>query len=268
MTTLTKPDAVRKQDQVASLQEELNDLRLQLRQAQKLATVGTMAAMVAHEFNNILTPIINYAQQAQHNPSLTQKAITYAATGGRRATDICNAILRLTSDAVTTAADVDLGELIHETLNAMAREPRQDGITLTVDMPAGMKITTRRVELQQVILNLLINARTAVLAKSGPRLIRIELSRSRGRVMLKVSDNGVGIPAENLDRIFMPFFSTRSPASREGNGHGLGLTICRDIVNGLGGQISVQSEPGNGATFTVSLPVVPKAALSRSPGKA
>ncbi len=242
-------------DQLAKLQGQVAALRAQLARAQRLATMGTMTAMVAHEFNNILTPIINYAQLAKVNPSLATKAIDRAADGGRRATSICNAILGMARDTTAEMAPVKLRELIDDTLCAMAREPQKDGIELVLDVPADFTLVARRVELQQVLLNLLINARSAVMGKpGGMRRIAITARREGDRAVLGVQDNGVGIPSENHQQIFEPFFTTKAQADDDG-GSGLGLAICKQIITDMGGDISVQSEPGDGAHFTLSIPI-------------
>ncbi len=242
------------QEQLDKLQHEVQSLREQLRHAQRLATVGTMTAMVAHEFNNILTPIINYAQMAQNNPALSGKAIAKAADGGQRASDICKALLGMTRDSCRPAP-VDLSQLAAETLRAMVRDPRKDGIEIVTDIPADLCVTARKVELQQVLLNLLINARTAVLTQGGTcKRIAIAARRHGAWVVLSVKDSGVGIAPENLPRIFEPFFTTSSSQDDGPGGHGLGLAICREIIADAGGEISVQSTPGQGAAFTVRLP--------------
>lgn len=240
-------------EQLERLRREVDALRQQLRRAQRLATVGTMTAMVAHEFNNILTPIINYAQLAQSNPALSGKAIARAADGGRRASHICQAILGI-SRQDEAPREAGLRELIDETLAAMARDPKKDGIELVVQVPANLALCTRRVEFQQVLLNLLINARRAVLDKAPPRRIEILGAKKAGRVALQVADTGVGIPPENLDKIFQPFFTTQQSPDKNSRGHGLGLAICKDIVTSLGGEITVRSKLGKGSTFTVLLP--------------
>ena len=165
-STQVSPGTQTYPQQLATLNAEVASLREQLRRAQRLAAVGTMTAMVAHEFNNILTPIINYARMARTNPKFTGKAIDRAADGGERATNICKAILGLTGQE-TQAGPVSVAELICETLAAMGREPAKDGIELVLAAPPDLTICTRRVELGQVLLNLVINARAAVLAKAG-----------------------------------------------------------------------------------------------------
>ena len=241
-------------EQLTRLQGEVESLREQLRRAQRLATVGTMTAMVAHEFNNILTPIINYARLARKNPSLVDKALDRAADGGTRASDICQALLGVTRNG-SAQRELNLVQLINETLAAMARDPSKDGIELRLDVPGDLQATARGVELQQVLLNLLVNARTALLGVSGPKRIELSAGRKGSGVVLRVSDNGAGIPPENLQRIFEPFFSTKQ-ASHDGGseGYGLGLAFCREMMTTMGGEISVESAPGQGTTFTLHMP--------------
>jgi signal transduction histidine kinase len=239
---------------ISDLQTENQALRSQLLRSQRLAALGTMTAMVAHEFNNILTPVINYAQMAQKNPSFSGKAVDRAADGGQRATDICKAILGLARDQQATPVTVNVADLVHETILAMGRDFHRDGIDVVLDVPQGLSFRTRKVELQQVLLNLLLNARAAVLAKPGTRRIEISARGILGQLTLTVRDSGVGIPPENLPRIFEPFFTTKSDDGNDGDGHGLGLSICSDILKSLGGRIAAESVPNQGATFTVDLP--------------
>lgn len=240
---------------VAQLRQEVRTLREQLRHTQRLAAVGTMAAMVAHEFNNILTPVINYAQMAQRNPSLVPKAIERAAEGGKRATDICRAILGMARGDRTGIEEVELGALLRQTLLGMARDPRKDAIELVIDAPEPVCILARQVEIQQVILNLLLNARRAVLEASKPRRIEITLGQAAGKALMVIRDTGVGIAPENINRIFLPFFSTAKEAQDEIRGHGLGLTVCQEIIQAMGGDIRVQSTVDQGSCFTVEIPL-------------
>lgn len=241
-------------DQLASLHAEVEALREQLKRAQRLATVGTMTAMVAHEFNNILTPIINYARLAKTNPELVEKAIDRAEDGGERASTICKALLGMTRQESSEPEEVRLSEMIAETLEAIARDPKKDGIEFFLEAQPGLTMVTRRIELQQVILNLVINARAAVLESHGLRHVQVSVKRQGRDVIIKVSDNGVGIPPENRDRIFDPFFTTKAKSGEGLGGHGLGLAVCKDIVTSLGGKIFVKSEKDKGSTFTVRIP--------------
>jgi len=219
-----------------------------------MASVGTMTAMIAHEFNNILTPIINYAQMARRNPSLTGKALVRAADGGQRASAICKAILDMTRKSSEEPEPVNLSELLSDTLQAMARAPMKERIELLVEAPADLVVCVRRVELQQVLLNLLVNARQAVLAVEDQRRIEVVVRRVDGRITISTSDTGVGIPPENMSKIFQPFFTTNNNSDGSGCGYGLGLPLCKEIIESMGGEIDAVSTPGRGSTFTVQLP--------------
>ena len=236
----------------AELQAEVEALRSELHRARRLAAMGTMTAMVAHEFRNILMPLVNYAQVARRSPELAEKAIDRVASGSRRATSICSALLGLTEER-EQPEPVRLAELVRQTLEAMARPPERDGIALSVDVPEDLTLTTRRVELQHVLLNLLINARKALLRSGGDRRLEISAARSEGGVVVRVSDSGPGIAAEHVEHVFEPFYSVGDDGDAE-RGYGLGLAVCREIVTSLGGEISVASRPGEGTAFTLCLP--------------
>ncbi len=234
----------------AQLAEEVRSLREQLARTQRRATVGTMAAMVAHEFNNILTPMSNYARlAADGDEEMRDKAIHHALEGSARATEICRALLDITKNECQTLQKVSLADLLDETISAMGRDFSKDGIRLIRKIPARLKVTTRPAELKQVLLNILLNARAAVMEKGGDKSISISAERSDDRVILRVADTGVGIPPEIKKRIFEPFFTTRDK-----NGSGLGLAVCRQIIKSMKGRLTVRSQLGKGTVFTVSLP--------------
>jgi len=241
------------QQQLDKLRAEVESLQAQLDQANKLATVGTMAAMVAHEFNNILTPIINYARMARSNPALVEKALDRAADGGKRATSICTALLGVVRTPPKASEPVSLQKLVDRTLDAMARRPEKDRIDLSIDVPDELT-TTRPTEVQQVLLNLLLNARTAVLQSAGPRRIAISARLDGDCTVIEVADSGVGIAADEHEKIFQPFHSNCSSAAGDHAGSGLGLAFCKRVLEQLGGSITVASQPGEGAVFTVRLP--------------
>jgi signal transduction histidine kinase len=238
-----------------SLLAENASLRRQLRHAQRLSTVGTMTAMIVHEFNNILTPIINYAVLASSgDPEMVSKAVAKAAEGGQRASDICSALLRMVRAEAGQKAQANLSELVHDALLAMGRDLSKDGIHLTVTIPTSLSLTTRPAELKQVLVNLVLNARWAVLKQGRGESITIS-ARKRGRyVYLSVADTGCGIAPENLCRLFEPFFTTRTGTDDSEKGNGLGLAMCKEIVTDMGGQIRVASQVGKGTTFTLTLP--------------
>ncbi|MHC4715728.1 MAG: sensor histidine kinase [Planctomycetota bacterium] len=240
---------------MSELAAEVDDLRRQLRRAQRLATVGTMAAMVAHEFNNILTPVLNYAQMARRgNDAVREKAIRMAHEGSLQATAICQALLDLTGRGGEKPRKVALATLVAETLTAMARDPSKDSIRMITRVSPAVELWTRPAELKQVLLNLIMNARQAVLRKPRGQSISISALRRSDEVFIRVSDTGVGIPRDDLKRVFEPFFTTQGSS-----GSGLGLAVCRHIVESLNGRMAVRSQVDKGTCFTVVLPLVPKA---------
>ena len=253
MSTATADQIQTHQEQLARLRAEVASLQAQLDQANKLATIGTMTAMVAHEFNNILTPIINYARMARNNPALVGKALDRAADGGKRATSICSALLGTVRAAPEACEPVDLQDLVERTLDAMARRPEKDSIALSIDVPAELS-TTSPVEFQQILLNLLLNARTALMQSAGPRRIAVSARPDGDQILIEVADNGVGIGADQHEKIFQPFHSNYSAVAGSEPGTGLGLAFCRRVLQRLGGSIAVDSQPGEGAVFTVRLP--------------
>lgn len=238
---------------LARLQHEVEALREQLHQAQQLATIGRMAAMVAHEFNNILTPIINYAEMARKNPSLIEKAIYHAAKGGHRATAICNAILGMTRDQDAGPEAVNLLDLVNEIFSILVRDPQKDRIGITVAIDKDLVVPASRIALQQLLVNLIMNAHAALQTRDAPRRIHISARRNGKQVAIAVRDNGEGIVPEDLDKIFQPFYTTRG-SKDSGQGHGLGLAICQDIVVAASWEIGVQSSLGKGTTFTIRIP--------------
>lgn len=251
MTILSSRRKNRQADRSDQLEAQVCSLQEQLACAQRLATMGTVSAMVAHEFNNILTPIYNYARMAAGgDEEMRDKAIRYALEGSTRAAAICRALLGLAGPEAQTTRKVSLAALLADTLTAMGRDFSKDGIRLVTKVPPRLRVTTRPAELKQVLLNLLLNARAAVMDKGSGQSISISAERTDRSVILRVADTGVGIPPAIKKRIFEPFFTTRGAA-----GTGLGLAVCRQIITSMKGRLTVRSQLGKGTVFTISLPV-------------
>ncbi|MBC7782488.1 MAG: sensor histidine kinase [Burkholderiales bacterium] len=250
------------EDRLLEAAGDLSLLKEQLTQSQRLATIGTIAAVIAHEFNNILTPIISYSQYAlqsaeseKPDAELIKKALSKSFAGATKAGRICTSMLGLARGESQTSTCL-VQTIVDETLLVMARDPQKDGIALRVQVPPDLRVDADPVQLEQVLLNLLINARQAMTGKSGGSLT-IKATAEDTEARICVSDTGSGIAEKNLPRIFDPFFTTKGTARRgEPRGTGLGLAICREIIEHHGGRIEVQSEVGRGTTFTVVLPRV------------
>src|SRR5438552_996573 len=244
------------------MQRALDDLREQLMESQRLATIGTIAAVIAHEFNNLLTPIISYSQfalQSADGPEpdmeLICKALSKAFGSATKAGKICTSMLGL-ARGESTFGKVEVQKLVDEVLLVLARDPQKDGIALRVQVQPGLQVFGDPVQLEQVLLNLLINARQALLgAGSGGSLTIKGNQLDNGQARLQVIDTGPGIPEKLQPKIFEPFFTTKGTTKKgEAKGTGLGLAICKEIVEHHRGRIEVQSEVGRGTTFTIYLP--------------
>jgi signal transduction histidine kinase len=252
--------------QLVAAQEQLDALQEQLTESQRLATIGTIAAVIAHEFNNLLTPIVSYSQFAlqsaqgeQPDMELICKALTKAFQSSSKAGRICQSMLGL-ARGQNSLGDVPIQKLIDETLLVLARDPAKDGIALRVQVQPGLAVRGDTVQLEQVLLNLLINARQAMLGRGGSLTIKANTCDDE-QVRIQVIDTGPGIPSAVLPKIFQPFFTTKGTVRKgETRGTGLGLAICKEIVEHHGGRIEVESEVGRGTTFSIHLPAAPVAA--------
>ncbi|HEX2971426.1 MAG TPA: ATP-binding protein [Tepidisphaeraceae bacterium] len=247
--------------QLADLQQQLDALRTQLTESQRLATIGTISAVIAHEFNNLLTPIVSYCQFALQSTKsdkpdmeLIAKALTKSFQSADKAGKICQSMLGL-ARGQSVFGEISVQRLVEETLLVMARDPKKDGIALRVQVPPDLKVYGDPIQLEQVLLNLLINARHAMLGKGGSLTVKASRAEDSEEVKLQVIDTGPGISEKNLPRIFEPFFTTKGTTRRgEAKGTGLGLAICKEIVEHHRGRIEVESEIGKGTTFTIHLP--------------
>lgn len=269
-----------------ALQQRIDQLQTNLQQQQKLATLGMVTAVIAHEFNNILTPMISYTTCAlgeNSDDALRAKALAKALAGAERMANISRSLLGFARGDETTTANVK--HAISETLGCLSRDLSKDGITLLLESPDHLTVAMNGGQLQQVLMNLIVNARSAMLtplapgARRAPKRLTIRAAVLReGCAEIRVIDTGLGIPAEVLPRIFDPFFSTKprevkpeaavieagtaGVAGAVGGGEampkggtGLGLAICQELVTAAGGTIRAESEPGLGATFVIELPV-------------
>lgn len=258
-------------ERLADTERRLCDVREQLTESQRLATIGTIAAVIAHEFNNLLTPIVSYCQIALQgidkgapDIELIRKALSKSFQSSSKAGRICASMLAL-ARGESTDTTVSVQQLVDETLLVLARDPQKDGIALRVQIQPGLQVVVDAVQLSQVLLNLLINARQAMLGRGGSLTIKASAAESdteaSGLVKIQVIDTGPGISEKHLPRIFEPFFTTKGTVKKgETKGTGLGLAICKEIVEHHGGRIEVTSLVGTGTTFSVIVPAAPAAA--------
>ena len=210
-----------------------------------------------HEFNNVLMTIINYAKlglRQQENES-RDKAFNKILSAGERAAKITSQILGMAKNRTNDFQPTCLNSLIGESLFLLEKEMQKYRIQLEVDLQEVPKVRAVGNQIQQILLNLLINARQAI-GESGQISIRTEHDPATKLVSMIVRDFGPGISQEKLRKIFEPYYSTKSGPDETGRGGtGLGLSACRDIVHSHEGKIRVESALGQGTCFTVMLPV-------------
>jgi len=235
------------------------ELEAQLSQADKLSSIGLLAAGVAHEVNTPLAVISSYAQmlskQLQGDPqrgALLEKITRQTF----RASEIVNNLLNFSRTSGTEFTEVDVNRIIHDTLALLEHQFKTSKIQVQDELAAHLPpISGNAGRLQQVFLNLFLNAKDAM-ANGGT--LRIATSNGEG-VSVVVSDTGSGIAQEHIHRIYDPFFTTK--ASREGQprGTGLGLSVSYGIIQEHAGKIRVESRPGEGTRFYLDFPLTRKA---------
>lgn len=232
-------------------------LRQQLLQVQRLSSVGTLASSVAHEFNNILTTVINYAKlglRANCDEPNRIEALEKILKGSQRAATIVNSMLGFARNNSNQRSQTDLASLIDEVLILAGKDLAKHQIQVEKKILDQPQVVIVPGQIEQILLNLVINARQAM--PRGGRL-RIELRSNNANHMaeIRVSDTGLGIAPENLRMIFEPFYTTKEPDETGHGGTGLGLSVCRQIIEQHQGRIRVESVVGKGSTFTVKLPL-------------
>jgi len=236
---------------------ETDQLRQQLLQAQRLSSVGALASSVAHEFNNILTTIINYARlgaRAENDPAARTQAFEKILKGGQHAATIVNSMLGFARNHSTQPERTDLARLVDEVLLLTGKDLSKHRIQVEKKFTDRPQVHVVPGQIEQILLNLVINARQAM--PNGGKL-RVELRSNRRTAMAetRIADSGVGISPDQLRLIFEPFYTTKEPDEHGHGGTGLGLSVCRQIIEQHHGRIRVESVVGKGSTFTVKLPL-------------
>lgn len=242
---------------VKDLEAQIEQLQLQLAKAERLTAIGELASTTTHEFNNILMTVMNYAKFGlRHTDDASRnKALEKILAASQRAAKITNTILGCARNRSTSFESIELDQIVRDALMLLERELNKYRISVETEFADAPAILGNGNQIQQVLLNLVINARQAM-PMGGRLLIRITPHEAEGMVELHVRDTGAGIPAEKLPRIFDPFFSTKAGPDDSGKGGtGLGLASCRNIVEAHRGRIRVASTVGKGTAFSIRLPI-------------
>ncbi len=239
------------------LDDETRDIYHQLLQAEKMAALGQTISGVAHELNNPLATILSWAERLSERPTLeapVRRGLETILSESERAARIVRNLLTFARKRQTTRAMVDVNQVVRETLALRAYEQRVTNITVFDALSAGLPhVFADGHQVQQVLLNLVINAEQAMLAANGrgTLVVRTWHDKERETVILEINDDGPGVPDDVQPKIFDPFFTTKEV----GKGTGLGLTVAYAIVQEHGGRIRLESGPDCGASFFVDLPI-------------
>jgi PAS domain S-box-containing protein len=237
-------------------EEERKQLEQKAQFASRLASVGELASGVAHEINNPLTAVIGYAHlllERKDIPADIKRDIEVINEGAQRVAGIIKKLLVFARQTKPERTYVDINEIINTTLELRAYSLQSNNIKVILQLDPDLPMTVADPgQLQQVFLNLIMNAETEVKLVHGGGKLAIKTEQVADNIRISFKDNGLGIARENLERIFNPFFTTR----KVGQGTGLGLSVCHGIVTEHKGKIWAESQVGRGATFIVELPIV------------
>jgi len=229
------------------LQEELN-------LSSRLASIGELAAGVAHEINNPLTGILGFSQRLMKKSTdeETSRDLERIHNEARRAAKVVDNLLTFARRREPKKQYLDINEILARTVELRAYELKTGNIELMVELaPSLPEIMVDFQQIQQVFLNIILNAEQAMTEANNVGKLSIKTQQAKGYIRVSFADDGPGIEIEHLDKLFGLFFTTRG----EKGGTGLGLSVCQGIVTEHGGRIYARSKPGKGATFFVELPL-------------
>ena len=231
---------------LANQQQQNDALKSHLTHLQALANIGTATYMVAHEINNLLTPLANFAALALNNPDdklLSEKALQKVVRNCEHASKIMESMLAVANGQTQEKKNTPLITLVENVFTCLCRDFAKDGITVNIQIPQDLTVWAVPVQIQQVLMNLILNARDAMLPRGG--ILTIKASDTMDAVQIELSDTGCGIEPANLKKIFQPFFTTKangkSPSQHSGSG--LGLLFVKRIIDDHNGSVSVESKP-------------------------
>ncbi len=248
----------REQARTLDLARQLEQAQAELAHVARVSTLGELSASIAHEVNQPLTAIVTHGDAAlrflHFDPPQVDEvedALQHMIADGRRASDIIRRIRVLTRKSEAQVAAIDLNEIVREAEPLIARALTDGGAELQLRLaPEALVIEGDRVQLQQVIINLAVNGIQAMAEAGRPRkLLSIASARVDGQARLTVQDTGPGIDAAHLKTLFDPFFTTKA------EGLGMGLSICRTILEAHNGRIWADAEVAEGARFNLDVPL-------------
>ena len=234
--------------------EDINRKMQALAHHQRLETIGTMTASIAHDFNNLLTPIMGYSimtmEMLPADETELQENLMEIYDASVKAKDIVTRLAELTKKSKEeNYKEIDVDEVVQSALKVtLPSKPKNVEVKANFDAE-GNVIKADRTQISQMVMNIVLNAYDAMRGEGGTLLVSTRISGEE--VVLRIRDSGCGMDAETLSRIFAPFYTTKE----SGKGTGLGLAIVAQIVEGHGGKIYVDSEPGEGTEFRIYIPL-------------
>jgi two-component system NtrC family sensor kinase len=249
------------EDRVDQKSRELRRAHDHMLHVEKMASIGKMAAVVAHEINNPLSGILTYAkllrkwlergetEGAKHGEAL--QCLELIAGESRRCGDLVKNLLTFSRTAPMNVETTDLNAVMDRSVRLVQHQLEMNGIQLQLDLANDLpRVQCDPAQIEQVVLALVMNSIDAM-PRGGNLWLRTRMNEPRDEVEIQVRDDGIGIPADILPQLFEPFLTTKE----SGHGVGLGLAISRGIIERHNGHIEVQSEAGKGTTFTITLPL-------------
>lgn len=243
--------------QATELVEELRAKQAELVRSSQLAALGTFAASIAHEFNNLLTAILGFAQLGLSTSDIREKddALEVALRACTRGQSITSGLLTFARRRDPNREPCRIDDLVSETVTLLQPEFTKVNVQIEQQLQPLPSVSCDSGQIAQVLVNLLTNARDAMREQGGGQIV-VSAQAINCQLELAIRDTGAGIPEELLPQIFQPFVTTKGAiGGRKTSGTGLGLSICHTIIENHGGTISVQSVVGEGTTMTVRLPL-------------
>jgi signal transduction histidine kinase len=249
------------------LQVRIEQLERQLMQAQKLGSVGELASSITHEFNNILTTVINYAKLGLRHKDQEnrEKAFEKILAAGQRAAKITTGLLSYARTQESRREPASLTNIVRDVLVLVEKDLQVHRIRLETRLDCEPYAKINAGEIQQVLLNLIVNARQAM-QPGGTVTVAVSENETEGWGEILVQDTGSGIPAERLPHIFTRFYTTKVADDGGQGGTGLGLALCKKIMDSHSGRIRVESACGRGSRFTLKFPLVARPNLALACG--
>jgi len=223
-----------------------------LMMADRLASIGELAAAAAHELNNPLTSVIGFAEllMEKNTPDYIRRDLAMIRDEARRAVNVTDNLLTFARKHTPVKQPCQINDIIDEVVELRVHWHKSSGIEVERHLAAHLPVVMIDCfQMQQVFINIVMNAEYFMIQAHNRGTLTVTTTRQNGSVLVSFTDNGPGIPPENLTRIFDPFFTTKEA----GKGTGLGLSICHGIVAEHGGQIYAASQLGRGATILIEL---------------